>query len=412
MGLDDASSDPRALQALALRGDSGPDENRRIVAGALPRTAAWSDDFRPQGLGADWVGGWGVASRGGGRMALVPTPRQSGAGVFLRGTDRWRDASIEFELKRYQKEFWAYARYRPDGGYVRVGARGGSWYVEQKSGPRALTSQLARAPIPEGGLPARVRIVLKGDAILVHVNGRMEFGRALRLHPAVERGRVLFGVYDGRSRSARAVLTSVRAAPLDEEWLAPKRGATRGFDEQRLGELREEAVFASVLSPRWIQVGSDGAVAVDESQAVLVRSLAGFYGCRLVPMAELSADGPFALADASRAARALSGLSGAARGLDAGGLNLRLRGEDAERPETLAFLARLREALRARRQRLWVTLDGGGEPGAALRSSVDGVLRPAERKWAGLEILEAARPQTAASPRTAGRTQRETASIQ
>jgi len=408
MGLDDEASDPHALRALAIRTDLSPAQNLRAAAGAWPRTAALSDDFRDEGLGADWFTGWGVVSRGRGRMALVPTPRQSGAGVFLRGTERWRDATVEFELKRYQKEFWAYARYDPDGGYLRVGTRGGYWYAEQKTGPGGLPSQLARAPMLEGAVPARVRLVLKGDAAIVHVNGRLQFGRALRVAPAVARGSVLFGVYDPRSRSALAVLSSVRAAPLAQEWLAPPRGANV-FDEDRLGELREEAVFARVFSPRWVSVASDGGVRIDETQGVLVRSLAGFYGCRLMPMAELSAYGPFALAGERSAARALAGLSDAARELDAAGLNLRLRGEDAARPQTLAFLAKLRAALRARRARLWVTVDGGGPPDAGLLAAVDGVLRPSEKKWASLEVLEAAQdaPPSPAPPQTASRATKE-----
>lgn len=404
MGLDDEESDPLALRALAIRTDLSPAENLRAALGSWPRTAALSDDFQDDGLGADWFAGWGAVSRGRGRMALVPTPRQSGAGVFLRGTERWRDATVEFELKRYQKEFWAYARYDPDGGYVRVGARGGYWYAEQKTGASGRTSQLARAPMLEGGLPARVRLVVKGDAAIVHVNGRMQFGRALRVAPAVARGSVLFGVYDPRSRSALGVLSSVRVAPLPEEWLAPAHGA-RGFDEERLGELREEAVFARALAPRWISVASDGGVRIDETQGALVRALAGFYGCRIAPTAELSAYGPSAFADERSGARALAGLADASRALDAADLNLRLRGDEAARPRTLAFLSRLRAALSARRVRLWVTVDGGAAPNAALQDVVDGVLRPSDRKWASLEALEAT--SAAAPAQTASREPKE-----
>jgi hypothetical protein len=428
IGFDDRSSDPRALRALALRADASPSENRRVVDGAWPRTDALTDEFQEEGLGADWIAGWGVVSRGRGRMALVPTPRQSGAAVFLRGTERWRDVALVFELKRFQKEFWVYARYRPDGGYVRVGAHNGWWYAEEKLAPRSLPTQLARAPILDAGLPSRVRVVLKGDAVLVHVNGRMQFGRPLRVHPSIERGQVLFGVYDAKARSALAVLSSVSAAPLREEWLVPKRGASGGFDETRLGELREEAVFARALSPRWIQVEADGGVAVDEKQGVLVRSLAGFYACRLVPMAEFSAYGPFVLARADGAEKALSGLIDAARGLDAAGLNLRLRAEDFERPETALFLARLGAALHARREQLWITVDGAPAPGSAPAAAVDGVLRPSDKKWAALEVLETAAGNEAAAEKTAprapaparprtprqtaSRTQREPASIQ
>lgn len=388
LGLNRKDADPRALRAVALRPDRPAEENARVVLESWPRAAPFADDFSGDGPGADWIASWGVASFGGRRLALIPTPRQSGVGVFLRGTETWRDATIEFELKRFQKEFWVYARYQEDGSYVRVGARAGAWYAEQKAGPKALPTMLARAPIPEGGLPARVRFTLKGGALLVNVNGRMAFGRPLKVSPAVARGRVLLGVYDGRSHAAQAVLTAFRAQPLGEEWIAP-RGAGRAFEEDRLEVLREEAAAARALSPRWVEVGADGRVSAREPQGVLVRSLAGFYGCRLVPMAEL-APGAVPFRDPAAARRALAGLEEAARGLDAAGLNLRLRAGDAARPETIAFLARLRGTLRARREALWVTLDGPAPLDPALAAAVDGVLRPSARRRPALEILEAA----------------------
>ena len=400
MGLNDLGGDPRALRILALKPERAPGENLSVVRNSWPRTAEFVDEFQDGGLGADWVSGWGIVSKGRRRLVLLPTPRQSGAGVFLRGTEQWRDVTLEFELTRYQKEFWAYARYKDDGRFIRIGARGGSWFVEQKTGPKNLPSLLARAPMLDDALPARVRLILKDGAAIVQVNGRMQFGRPLRVNPAVDRGRIVFGVYDARTRGALAVLGSVRAAPLGDRWIAPRRGAVRGFEEDRLEGLRAEAVSARAFSPRWVSVASDGAVAVAETQGVLVRSLAGFYGCRLVPMAEFPAFGPSLFADPAESEKIQAGLIEAARGLEASGLNLRLRGPEARRPATIAFLSKLRAAFRARRWELWVTVEGPTAPAPELTAAVDGVLTPGAGNSPDLEIL------------TAGRAQRETASIQ
>jgi hypothetical protein len=270
---------------------------------------------------------------------------------------------------------------------VRVGARSGYWYVEQKTARGQQPSVLARAPIRDGGLPARVRVVLKGGAAIVHINGLMQFGKALRLHPDVDRGRLLLGVYDSRSRQAQAVLTGVKAARLGERWIAPKRGEPGGFESAALEALREEAVVSRALSPRWISIAADGRVRVDESQSVLIRSLAGFYACRVIPMADFPPLGPSVLGDAAAARRLVGALGAAAAELDAVGLNLLLRGRDADRPETAAFLARLRDELRSRNRELWITVDGPAGP--AVAASVDGVLRPSQAPRPGLERLEA-----------------------
>lgn len=390
LGLNDGSDDPRALNVLSIRPDRPAGENIRIVENSWPRASEFVEDFSAEGLGSDWVVGWGVVSMGSHRLAILPTPRQSGAGVFLRGTEKWRDQTLAFELKRYQKEFWLYARYRDDGRFIRVGARNGYWYVEQKIGDRYLPSMLARAPILDGALPAQVRLVLKGGFAIVYVNGRMQFGRALRINPAVDRGRVLLGVYDGRSRSALAVVTSVRAAPLGETWISSKVGASGGFDENDLDGLREEAALARAVSPSWVKVAADGSVSVAETQGVLIRSLAGFYGCRLVPMADITGLAASVLESPVRAQKLATDLSEAARNLDAPGLNLRLNRTSVGRRETIAFLTRLHAAFHVGRRELWVTIDGSGTASASIRG-VDGVLEPSRAVKHDFELLEAAR---------------------
>lgn len=391
LGLNDRRDDPRALRILALRTDRVPADNIQIVTKTWPRAAELSDDFRGDGVGTDWIPGWGVVSMGHRRLSLLSTPRHTSAGVFLRGTEKWRDATVEFVLKKYKKEFWAYARLREGGGFVRVGARDGWWYAEQKAGPKAPVNMLARAPIPEGGLPARVRFVVKDGSVLVYVNGRMQFGRALRLHPGVDHGQLFLGVYDAQSRASLAVLTSVRAAPLGDVWITTRSDRRGEFDEDRLESLRDEAAYARALTPRWISAGPDGEVLLDERQSVLIRSMAGFYACRLVATADLTGVKASVLQRPASAERLAGGLASAARELGSAGLNVRLTGEQASRPETLAFLSRLRDGLRSRGE-LRVTVNGEVAPEPALASVTDGVLRRSAKTRQSLELLEAVHP--------------------
>ena len=393
LGYNDENDPPAALHMMAIHPDRTTDENLRVVANAWPRRTVFADDFGSGGFGADWIAGWGIVSAGQRRLALLPTPRQTGAGVFLRGTEKWRDAVVEFDLKKYQKEFWAYARYDENGSYVRVGARDGYWVMEQKVAAKSLPSMLARSPILPGTLPAHVRFVLKGNSAIVHVNGRMQFGRALRVSPAVSQGRVFLAVYDARHRAAFAVLTSFRARPTDGEWIAWKaEGGRDGFNDGRLESLRERAVYAGVISPRWISIRPEGGVSVAEAQGELIRSLAGFYSCRLVPMADMPSFDP-------SAAGALStGLTDAVLAMGAPGLNLRLRAESLDRPQTLRFLENLRAAFRSRRRELWITVDGDVAIAPAIVAAVDGVLRPVKNISGDFELLHATHIRSSARP--------------
>lgn len=380
-GYNDASRSPKALRILALRGDRAPRENVRVVANSWPRKAEFSDDFADGRLDVDWIAGWGVVSASPKRLVLLPAPKQTGAGLFLRGTETWRDVMVEFELRKYQTEFWAYLRHGDDGSFLRVGARSGWWYVEQKTDAKALPTVLARASMPET-LPARVRIVLKDDTAIIHVNGRMQFGHAIRLSPRVDSGRLLIGVYNPRPKSALAVLGWVRARPVPERWLA----LPPALDEGKLEQLREEAVGSRVFAPRWLRVAADGAVTVAAQQETLVRSLAGYYSCRLVPMADMPAIGD----DAASGERLAADLAEAARRLNVPGLNLRLRPEHLASPATARVLASLRERLKPGKRRLWITVDDAARLDSAAFRAVDGVLTPSTARTPGFEILEAA----------------------
>ena len=154
------------------------------------------------------------------RLVLVPTPKQRTASAFLSGTDAWRDCVAEFELSKYKKDAWLYAR-ASEGRWIRVGARNGYWYLQQKVGKDNKPATIARAPMTAAtSLPARVRLVLKGEWAIVHVNGRMQYGKAVRVHSGVDQGRVELDVYAEKTGSALAVVRRFSAAPLGRQWLA------------------------------------------------------------------------------------------------------------------------------------------------------------------------------------------------
>lgn len=379
-GLNDSHDDLRALHIMTIHPEESPAEILRILTESWPRTERFTDDFSGADLVAHWVVGWGIVTSARRRLLLLPTPHQTGAGVFLRGTDDWSDLSLEFELKKFQSEFWAYARYQDDGRFVRIGSRNGYWYVEQKIGARDKPNLLARAPLSQGSLPARVRIILKGDAALIYVNDRMQFGKTLKVHPNIDRGRVLLAVYDSRPRSAMAVLASVKAQPIGSDWLAlwQKSGGSLSIDAN-LRQLRTEAALAKAISPVWLTVRSDGTVVRREEQRDLIGSLAGFYHCRLLPIADLSG------AHIGDGDRTYWGLTEAVLEPDVAGLNLRLKAEDLRNPKTLAFLKRLRDDFHMFHREVWITLDA--PPNPVPGRLVDGILMPFRTLGPGLAIL-------------------------
>jgi hypothetical protein len=386
-GYNDMRARLHSLRIMKLNPRLTSEELVYSIEAAWPRQRPFSDRFEAPKLSLDWVPEFGVIAGSGGRMALLPTPKQTGATVFLSGTEDWRDLQLEFELRKYQRAFWAYARENPDGGYVRVGLRGGYWYVQQKTGSKSLPRTLGREPVT--GFPARVRLVLKDRSAVVDLGGRLAFSRAVEVSTHVEHGRISFSVYDPSPRSAMGIVTYVSAAPLPRRWLALNVDGTLGdFDPQAAQRLRDQSVLALALSPRWLSIGADGAISVVGKDPDFVRQLAGFNRCLLVPMAFLSSSRLALTADPAIAARLVDDLEDKAQELDAAGLNLRLPASLMRRREARELISELRKRLHGQGRRLWITLDGPiGEAGDWL-SSVDGVLRPSGRPMTGVERLE------------------------
>lgn len=120
------------LRLMRVKADRTPEENFAAIESNWPRATGFFDDFRSGKLKPDWIVNWGVVSGTRNRLAVIPTPRQTSASVFLNGTHEWTDATVDVTIKKYRKQFWVYMRYNGKT-FVRVGLKDGWWKVEQKA---------------------------------------------------------------------------------------------------------------------------------------------------------------------------------------------------------------------------------------------------------------------------------------
>lgn len=371
------------VRLMRVRADRTPEENFTAIESNWPRTKPFFDDFRAGRLKPDWIVNWGVVSGTRNRLAVIPTPRQTSASVHLNGTDEWTDAVVDVTFKKYKRGFWVYLRY--DGKtFVRVGARDGWWKVEQKAAPELPPKTLARAPIQ--GLPARLSIVVKNSAVIVHVNGRLAFRNLIQLDPRIEKGRVELIAFDPEKKAALGVVDFFHAAPLPERWLSLDRLAEE-LDQPTAVALHDFAVRARGMTPRWYTIKGDGHLLDRSDQLDLVRNLSGFNRCLLAPTVDFE-DGSLALpADPGAVDRLIAHIADSARVVAANGVNLRVPAS-ADRAIATAFSTALRRRLRSEKRKLWVTLEGAGAPHSSWAKAADAVLRPSRRPLDGAELLE------------------------
>jgi hypothetical protein len=394
-GFNDIHQDPLALNIMRVRPDKEDHQNVLLVHKTQPRRKELVDDFSKSHFGSEWLIGWGAASAARGKMVILPMPGQSSAGVFLTGTEDWQDLVLEFTLERYKKTFWAYVRYQDMGRYLRVGIGNGRWQVQQKPGigpPNVLGS----LEVKPSDLPAKIRLLLKGNWATLYINDVMQFGKSLRVDPAIDRGRVHLGVYDKEPRTAIAVLSEVRVKPLGTKWLA--LSAQGAADPNVQSALREQLVEAAVISPRWFAVGPQGQFHPTTQERETVWFHAGYYRCRLIPLVDVASSGLDFERERQKAEAMQALMAQEAEELGVDGLNLFLTAEQAKNAG--AFLEGLRNRLHAVKKELWITTKEPPHP--VLRQFVDGLLCPVGQAAPGLDILETSdfvKPGTPRSPR-------------
>lgn len=350
-GYNDERQEPGRLRTLPIRPTEPPERTLRLVRELLPRPEPVASVFARKRVGPEWVVDWGVATAARGRLAILPLPNQTGASIFIAGTERWRDAALEFELLGADQEFWA--SLRSDGGerYVRLGVTEGRWRLQKRSGtkdPGPVTLGLLRR---SASFPARVKLVVKGRWALAYINGRLAFEQALRIDPEIDRGRIQLNVYAKERKKAAALLSFVRASPLPVRVVSLASGVPA---EESLPELRELAVESRGFSfPAW-RVLEGGELAALDSPSGLLTALAGFYGCELLAAVEVS----------GRSERAWTGPAGerlaarlvrAVRQSGQDGVHLRLTRDVAPTHRLLGFLRLLRGELQEAGKTLWVT---------------------------------------------------------
>jgi hypothetical protein len=380
-GFNDEQRDPWDLSILSMRSDLDPREAVMRIHGEQPRELEFVDEFNAPLLNRrEWTTGWGAVSTTQKKLLLLPTAGRTSASVFLKGTDSWRDFVLEFRLEKYKKNFWAYTRYKDSGHYIRVGVAEGFWLIQQKTGPLAPPSILAKVPIRPDNFPANIRLVLKKDWAVLYLNGVMQFGKALKIDPSIEQGRIQLGVFDNEPRAALAVVSAVKARPLGNKWLAVK--SSNFSTPELLERLREEAIDGSVISPLWLKAGKDGDLSLVGEDRETVWSFAGYYRCRLLPTVDLLSWTGSAGNDSAAALQAR--LLERAAELEVDGLNLLL--SETQAKEATPLLQGLREKLHEQDRDLWVTWLDPSIP--AFKNEVDGILRPVSHPIPGLDILE------------------------
>jgi len=341
------------------------------LAAREPRRGAYLDEFRAAEPSPAWVVDHGEIAIEDNALRISGKEGQSGAQVWLAGTERWRDASITVSLdRRPTGQFWMALRTRGAGPALRLGVAGGRAVMQQSV--NGETHELAAREIGNARVELTLRMIgARADATL---NGEPMLQRPAEIPAALDAGAVTLAVWSPKGEASAQVrrietqplspaLAVVSASPNDASW----------------NELRRRADRLSIVSPR-------GAVAADaESDAratLAVEIFARYHRLHIFPA--LAVDRHPAPPEARRLVdQALRSVQSS----DVDGLNLVVAPAIVSSREGLDLVSTLRSRLTEKHKALIVTVLGRSVP-QGLDDIADVFVTDADRASA-LELAEA-----------------------
>ncbi len=253
---------------------------RRLEASA-PREGSIFDDFDRPRLPECWHLETGECAYGDGRLVLSPKSGQVGGQLWLSGTEKWRNYSVEVTVESNSDEqWWVYLRHKNKDNFARVGRFGNDLYVQQKIAGGELHSVGKFPDIFEPRTAHRLRVSLRGHRVQLSYDdvplgtGKIEIGDRL------SRGKIGLGVVSQRPGEGSASFSAFRAEESGAVLILAQNLDSADTLEQVSGLLPQVEMF----SPAWFTISPrTGLVTPRIENRDLVRMLASYNNLRLMP---------------------------------------------------------------------------------------------------------------------------------
>jgi hypothetical protein len=315
------------------------------LAAREPRRQAFVDDFKLPNPSPAWVVDHGEVAIDDDSLRLAAKDGQTSALVWLGGTERWKDASVNVALAAPPKgQFWVTLRNQGSGPFLRFGVDSTGRAVLQKSTSDGSTHEVAAREVGRGPVSLTLRMI--GSRAQAAVNSQPIMDRPAEIPSGLVQGAVTLAVWSEQGEAA-ARIRRVETDPLCPALVL----LAASPDEASWSELRRRADELSILSPRGGagRAGGEG----DERASQAVEIFARYHRLDIFPA--IVADRRPTAAETRRLVEAATR---AARGSAADGVNLLIAPEIAGTKEGLELVSAVRSGMNNTHKPLIVTVLG------------------------------------------------------
>jgi hypothetical protein len=337
---------PYQIRSFRVAADASGAQLASQLAAREPRRGRFVDDFTKGAASPSWVVDHGQIDVADRALRISSKEGQSGAQLWLAGTERWRDGTLTVSLAGPpQGQFWISLRARPAGPSMRLGVASGRVILQRVADGQ--TNEIASREVGSGPIEVRLRMVGgRADAAL---NGESMLQRPADVPPALSEGAVSLAVWSSKGE-ASARVRRVEAEPLPSSLalVAPSP------DDASWNELRRRADELAIVSPT-SSFADD--VERDGRATLAIEIFARYHHLDIYPAFSVDHE-----LQAPESQRLIARATHAAQSTDVDGINLVLTPALASSSPTAELVSALRSRLRAQHKPLIVTVLGRSVP--------------------------------------------------
>jgi tetratricopeptide (TPR) repeat protein/peptidoglycan/xylan/chitin deacetylase (PgdA/CDA1 family) len=256
-GLNTRFSNPLRLNRLLIQ----PDWDGEELLSRLE--VAW-----PQDLGNDtetllsdrmrWQHDWGQFSLADDTLQLDATPENTGAKVWINGTDLYRDFRARFVMRIHRGQAGVFLRASKDGEshlYLGLGDDGEVWLRQKIPGMESITLGTSRFERePDGSVS--LAIFARGNQLFVSTSGKPLFQEIILTRGETQPGLIGLSVWDPATGAADLDVLEIGVEPFHNRLVTWNPVSTRL--PTLAAWMNQNGYKYTMLSPPWLRFGAEG----------------------------------------------------------------------------------------------------------------------------------------------------------
>ena len=301
-------SDPKRLNRLRVKPEWTGEDLADFLDRSWPVEGVTSSGTNTSHIAAAWIVDWGAVKDDSGRMTLYAPPQNTGAKMWLAGSDLTKDFYSRVVFSQLTGQLGIYARAAPDEEtyvYIGLDSKGAVWIRESKLGQtdarlqqernadmsvwlRQKDVSLERFTLASAQLNVEsakdhvLDLYVRGPLLFARLDGRTIFAERVLLRGDMKPGMLGLSVWSPERGRAQVSISEVILKP-QEQTVAAWSSQTSLQNATAFKWIHQNAYHVTDISPSWINVTPSGQILKRVWNPTAYLMLSRMYHFHLLP---------------------------------------------------------------------------------------------------------------------------------